>query len=137
MSGHLTADREQLGQFVNALFTHADEGGFISLRGFGARAQQPPVEIGAVQLAARAWHRWSPRPQARTRAARHARASGVRAADLRRLQKFDTAGSGGGRPQRRRAEFWARRAAGAERGSGWRACSGPPRWSWPQAARPS
>lgn len=50
MSGHLTADRGRLGQFVNALFLHADEGGFVSLRSFEHERGKPPVEIRAVQL---------------------------------------------------------------------------------------
>lgn len=50
MSGHLTADRTQLERFVSALFTHADEGGFVSMRSFEHERGKPPVEIRAVQI---------------------------------------------------------------------------------------
>jgi predicted P-loop ATPase len=50
MSGHLQADREQLGRFVHALFRHAEEGGFVSLRSFEHERGKAPVDVRAVQI---------------------------------------------------------------------------------------
>jgi hypothetical protein len=46
----LDADREQLGQFVGAMFRHADEGTFASLRTFTHNAADPPVDITGVEI---------------------------------------------------------------------------------------
>jgi hypothetical protein len=49
-AGPLAADRAIITQFVDALFRHADEGGFISLRTFPHERGKPAVEIRAVQI---------------------------------------------------------------------------------------
>lgn len=47
----LTADREQIAAFVQALFVHADEGTYISLRGFDqTRRDIPPFLIEGVKV---------------------------------------------------------------------------------------
>jgi hypothetical protein len=46
----LAADRAEISRFVQALFVHADEGGFVSLRTFEHERGKPPVEIWAVRL---------------------------------------------------------------------------------------
>jgi P4 family phage/plasmid primase-like protien len=46
----LPADRDELARFVGALFRHADEGGFVSLRTFEHEPGVPPVEVRAVAV---------------------------------------------------------------------------------------
>ena len=44
------ADRAEIGLFVNAMFVHADEGTFVSLRTFSHNAGDPPVDIRGVEI---------------------------------------------------------------------------------------
>lgn len=47
----LAADRDQIAQFINALFVHADEGTYISLRGFDQTLRNvPPLLIEGVKI---------------------------------------------------------------------------------------
>lgn len=47
----LSADREQIAAFISAIFVHADEGTFISLRGFDqVRRDVPPFLIEGVKV---------------------------------------------------------------------------------------
>ena len=46
----LTADRMEIGRFVEAMFRHADEGTFASLRTFTHNAADPPVNITGVAI---------------------------------------------------------------------------------------
>ena len=48
---NLAADTDQIASFVDALFRHANEGGFVSLRAFDDKEKgQPPFAIRAVQI---------------------------------------------------------------------------------------
>ena len=46
----LSADRAEIGRFVEALFRHAELAGYVSLRTFEHRHGAPPVDIRAVEL---------------------------------------------------------------------------------------
>ena len=46
----LSADRAEIGRFVHALFVHADEGTFASLRTFTHNAGDPPVDVRGVEI---------------------------------------------------------------------------------------
>jgi hypothetical protein len=46
----LDADREEIARFVNAMFMHADEGTFASLRTFTHNAGDPPFDITGVPI---------------------------------------------------------------------------------------
>ena len=46
----LDADRAEIERFVNAMFMHADEGTFASLRTFTHNAGDPPVDIRGVEI---------------------------------------------------------------------------------------
>ena len=44
------ADRAEIERFVNAMFMHADEGTFASLRTFTHNAGDPPVDVRGVEI---------------------------------------------------------------------------------------
>ena len=46
----LSADRAEIDRFINAVFCHADLGGFVSLRSFEHERGKPPVEIRAQEI---------------------------------------------------------------------------------------
>jgi hypothetical protein len=46
----LAADHQQIAEFVEALFAHADDGTFVSLRTFEEEDGKPPVENRGVQI---------------------------------------------------------------------------------------
>ena len=46
----LSADRAEIGRFINAVFCHADLGGYIALRSFEHERGKPPVEIRAQEI---------------------------------------------------------------------------------------
>ena len=46
----LDADRTEIARFVNAMFKHADEGTYASLRTFTHNAGDPPVDITGVEI---------------------------------------------------------------------------------------
>ena len=46
----LSADRAEIDHFINAVFCHADLGGFVSLRSFEHERGKPPVEIRAQEI---------------------------------------------------------------------------------------
>jgi hypothetical protein len=48
--GSLTIDGKAIGQFVDAMFRHADKGSFVSLRGFPDTQEGPPFTIIGVQI---------------------------------------------------------------------------------------
>ena len=46
----MDADRGEIARFVNAMFRHADEGTFASLRTFTHNAGDPPFDITGVEI---------------------------------------------------------------------------------------
>src|SRR5262245_19404642 len=50
MSAPVDADRGEIARFVNAMFMHADDGTYVSLRTFTHNAGDPPVDVRGVEI---------------------------------------------------------------------------------------
>ena len=125
------ADRDQIAGFVDAMFKHADQGTFASLRSFTHNAGDPPLRSPASRSTARDWRRWSrslsARPTGRpgTRARRCSRRP-WRRSPTDQAREVDLANGLGCRSR----STPTRRPASRP----WRGSLGAPRWWWPAAA---